>query len=181
MFIGLGLSDRGALRFTALYHTVAPIATIMFMLFIVDTIGRRKPMLYATPFLAMLFIVFAVLSSNNPDGRNKPASSAGIVLMFLFNFVFCMSWGPLSWTYMGEVIVRPSLSLSLPLPLWFAGLFSALTPRSRRCEAATYQGQGRRTLDRHRKLDHERPRLTDLPAGNAGDHVEVLHRLRRVQ
>ncbi|KAI5848955.1 general substrate transporter [Tricharina praecox] len=104
MFTGLGLSDRGALRFTALYHTVAPIAIIVFMLFVVDSVGRKKPMLYATPFLAMLFIIFAVLSSHNPDGTNKSASSAGIGIMFVFNIVFCMSWGPVGWTYMSEVI-----------------------------------------------------------------------------
>jgi len=112
MFTDLGLSDRGALKFTALYHTVAPVAIIVFMLFIVDSLGRKKPMLYATPFLAMLFIIFASLSLHNPDGTKKPESSAGIGIMFLFNIVFCMSWGPISWTYMSEVIVR-TISSSL--------------------------------------------------------------------
>jgi MFS family permease len=104
MYETLGLSDRGSLMYNALYHTVAPIATVIFILFVVDSVGRKKPLLYATPFLSILFVVFAVLSSQNTTGTNKSASSAGIGIMFLFNTVFSLSWGPVGWTYIAEVI-----------------------------------------------------------------------------
>lgn len=116
-----------SLMYGALYHSVAPLAglfsqhplpatlakltrvhvVIIFMIFIVDNAGRRKPLLWGTPALAMLFIIFTIISSQmrTPGGEvNKSASSAGVGIMFLFNIIFNLSWGPMSWTYL-EVIV----------------------------------------------------------------------------
>ncbi|KAA8900311.1 general substrate transporter [Sphaerosporella brunnea] len=104
MFTGLGLSDKGALVFQAIYHSLAPAMTMIFILFVVDSAGRKKPLLYATPLLSTLFIIFAVLNSQNQTGRNKSASSTGVAIMFLFNGVYGFSFGPVSWTYLSEVI-----------------------------------------------------------------------------
>ncbi|KAI5817310.1 general substrate transporter [Pyronema omphalodes] len=109
IYTGLGRSDRLSLMYSAIYHCVAPLATIIFMLFIVDSIGRRKPIIVGTPILAFLFVIFAALTSQmqpqGPDGPiNVQTSTAAIAIMFLFNIVFSLSWGPMGWTYLPEVI-----------------------------------------------------------------------------
>lgn len=87
---------------------------IIFMLFVIDNAGRRKPLVYGAPSLAVLFIVFGAISSqmrSADGGINRVASSSGIAVMFLFNLVYNLSFGPMGWTYLAEVIVRP-----LPFP-----------------------------------------------------------------
>jgi MFS family permease len=125
MFTGLGLSEKGALMYNAVYHSVAPVASeqfprilvfrwvlmdlaIIFILFIVDNVGRRKPLLYATPLLSLLFIIFAILNSQNKFSKDKSASSGGVAVMFLFNIVYSFSFGPMGWTYLSEIIVSHS-------------------------------------------------------------------------
>lgn len=86
------------------------------MLFIVDNAGRKKPLIYGAPSLAMLFIIFGVLNSQmkpatGAHGDDRVVSSCGIAVMFLFNLVFNLSFGPMGWTYLAEVLVRP-----LPFP-----------------------------------------------------------------
>jgi CHASE1-domain containing sensor protein len=140
MFTGLGASEKGALLYNAIYHSTAPVASehsrrrtlgfrwvlmnlaIIFILFIVDNIGRRKPLLYATPLLSLLFIIFAVLNAQNKFSQNKSASSGGVAVMFLFNIVYSFSFGPMGWTYVSEIIVSHS---------HYAGPEFWLNPRSR--------------------------------------------------
>ena len=104
MYEGLGVSDAGGLLLNAVYHSVAPLATLIFITFIVDSIGRKKPLIWGTCALPVLFIVFAIINSKNEDNLNKTASTAGIAIMFIYNVVFCLCWGPVGWTYL-EVIV----------------------------------------------------------------------------
>lgn len=104
MYTGLGVTEKGALFLSAIYSLVAPISTFLFMIFIVDRYGRRLPLLIASCVLPLLFIVFAILSSQNLDGSIKTLSTAGITIIFLYNAVFSASFGPLSWIYIAEVV-----------------------------------------------------------------------------
>lgn len=74
------------------------------MLSIADSIGRKKPVLLATLILPALFLVYAGIQSQNPDGTDKTRSTVSIALMFAYNLVFCLSWGPVGWMYLGEMI-----------------------------------------------------------------------------
>lgn len=74
------------------------------MNFIIDRYGRRPPILTASIVLPVLFIIFAAISSQNPNAESRPLSTAGMALIFLYNIVYCMSFGPVTWTYLAEVL-----------------------------------------------------------------------------
>ena len=74
------------------------------MIFIIDRFGRRPPILTASVVLPILFIIFTATSSQNPNAESRPLSTAGITLIFLYNIVYCMSFGPVTWAYLAEVL-----------------------------------------------------------------------------
>lgn len=86
-------------------HTV----DAFFIFFLIDRVGRRKPLLFGTVGISLCLIVEAVLNSKNPDGENESLSRAGVAMIFLVSMVFSVSFGPISWTYMSEVMVSKSL------------------------------------------------------------------------
>lgn len=55
----------------------------------------------------MCLIIEAALISQNPGGKIDSLSRAGVAMLFLVSMIFSVSFGPVSWTYMSEVMVRP--------------------------------------------------------------------------
>ncbi|KAJ3892127.1 sugar transporter [Lentinula edodes] len=117
MWQSLGMTGGKALLMQGIYGVVGPIATLIFILFLVDRVGRKKPLIFgATTFVATFSIVAAILATNPvSDASTKPADPgaqiAGIAMIFLTNIVFSASFGPVSWVLASEVFPTSTRSI----------------------------------------------------------------------
>ncbi|KAJ6043854.1 hypothetical protein N7499_006364 [Penicillium canescens] len=104
MYKSLGITGSRSTLVAGIYNCVGPLANFIFVVFILDRVGRRKPMLVATVAISLALSCEAVLNSQNPDGRRVGYSIGGVFFIFLVSVVFSMSFGPCSWVYMAEVM-----------------------------------------------------------------------------
>ena len=78
-----------------------------FIVFILDRVGRRKPLLFGTIGIIIALICESAINSQNTDGSNGGLSGAGVFFIFSVSVIFSLSWGPISWVYMSEVMPMP--------------------------------------------------------------------------
>lgn len=104
MYEALGITGKKALLVSGLYNIVGPVTNAFFIFFLIDRVGRRKPLLFGTVGISVCLIIEAALNSKNPDGTDQALSRAGVAMIFLVSMVFSVSFGPISWTYMSEVM-----------------------------------------------------------------------------
>jgi MFS family permease len=97
MYKSLGITGSRSTLVAGIYNCVGPLANFIFVVFILDRVGRRKPMLFATVAISLALSCEAVLNSQNPDGRRVGYSIGGVFFIFLVSVVFSMSFGPCSW------------------------------------------------------------------------------------
>jgi MFS family permease len=77
---------------------------LFFIIFLIDRIGRKKPLIFASIGISIALICEAVVNSQNTDGSRRGLSIAGVAFLFLVSIIFSVSFGPISWTYMAEVM-----------------------------------------------------------------------------
>jgi MFS family permease len=94
----------------------------------IDRIGRRKPLLWGTIGITIALICEAVVNSQiDTENPQKGLSIAGVFFLFCVTVIFSckltsnadtssykavlmvliVSWGPISWVYMSEVMPMP--------------------------------------------------------------------------
>ncbi|KAJ3755671.1 sugar transporter [Lentinula raphanica] len=111
MWQSLGMTGGKALLMQGIYGVVGPIATLVFIVSIVDRVGRKKPLIFgAATFVATFSIVAAILATN-PTLICCSLASAGIAMIFLTNIVFSASFGPVSWVLASEVFPTSTRSI----------------------------------------------------------------------
>ena len=122
MYKALGITGETNRLVTAIYNFVGPIASkyrvrvsfvwadtkrnvdLIFIFFLIDRVGRKGPLIFGTITITVLLIIEAVLGSRDLES-NPAMSRAGVAMIFLVSIVFSWSFGPVSWTYMSEVMV----------------------------------------------------------------------------
>lgn len=116
MYAALGLQSDKLLLVQGIYGAVGPITNLIFIVFVLDRVGRKKPLLFGALSLSVLFsILAAIVASFPPSGSeaggggggggqtNLAAQKAGIAVIFLMSIVFSLSFGPVSWVLASEV------------------------------------------------------------------------------
>ncbi|KAH7361907.1 quinate permease [Plectosphaerella cucumerina] len=108
IFSTLGVQGtQNELFATGIYGLVKLIAVIVFLVFVADSLGRRRSLLWtgigqgSTMLYIGIFIVVA-----RPDPENGTVSAAGyvaLVCVFLFACMFQFGWGPVCWIYVSEI------------------------------------------------------------------------------
>ncbi|KAH6673430.1 general substrate transporter [Halenospora varia] len=113
MYKGLGITGNRALLVSGIYNCVGPLANLIFIVFILDRVGRRKPLLWGTIGITLALICEAIVNSqitqdakgnNLPTSKNNSLSIAGVFFLFSVSVIFSLSFGPISWVYMSEVM-----------------------------------------------------------------------------
>ncbi|KIJ52353.1 hypothetical protein M422DRAFT_776037 [Sphaerobolus stellatus SS14] len=102
----LGLSSHASLLVQGIYGAVGPIVNFIFITFFVDSVGRKKPLMFgAAGFVVLFAILSAIVASFPPvEGQNNfAAQKAGIAMIFMMTAVFSVSFGPISWVLASEV------------------------------------------------------------------------------
>jgi MFS family permease len=89
----LGIVGDRNLLVTSIYNVVGPIFNLFFIVFLLDRVGRKKPLLFGT-----IGITIALIC------RRDSLSAAGVFFLFLVSCIFSMSFGPISWVYASEIL-----------------------------------------------------------------------------
>lgn len=97
MYRGLGFTGSQNTLVAGLYNCVGPIANLIFVVFILDRVGRRRPMLFGTVAISIALICEAALTSRDPGGERTGYSIGGVFFLFAVSIIFSMSFGPCSW------------------------------------------------------------------------------------
>ncbi|KAF8072066.1 general substrate transporter [Lyophyllum atratum] len=106
MYESLGVTGSKALLVQGIYGAIGPIANLFFIIFVLDRVGRKKPLMFgAASFVATFSILAAIVATNPPDAPNPntAAQRAGIAMIFLTSIFFSVSFGPVSWVLASEV------------------------------------------------------------------------------
>ncbi|TVY25685.1 MFS glucose transporter [Lachnellula hyalina] len=104
MYKALGFTGGKAILISGIYNCVGPVSNFIFIVFILDRVGRRKPLLFGTIGITLALICEGAINSQNTEGTRHSLSIAGVFFIFLVSIIFSFSFGPISWVYMGEVM-----------------------------------------------------------------------------
>ncbi|PKY08304.1 general substrate transporter [Aspergillus campestris IBT 28561] len=104
MYNSLGITGSRTTLVAGIYNCVGPVTNLIFILFILDRVGRRKPMIFGAIGISLALICEAALNSQNEDGTHRGYSIGGVFFIFCVTVIFSLSFGPCSWVYMAEVM-----------------------------------------------------------------------------
>ncbi|KAL9071813.1 MAG: hypothetical protein Q9157_005324 [Trypethelium eluteriae] len=79
MYDALGFTGHKAVLVAGLYNIVGPITNFFFIVFVLDRVGRRKPLLFGAVGITIALICEAVLNSVNQNGTERGSSIAEIM------------------------------------------------------------------------------------------------------
>lgn len=106
-----------------IYNCVGPLTNLIFIIFLLDKVGRRKPMIFGTVAISVALICEAALNSVNPTGERTGYSIAGVFFIFCITIIFSLSFGPCSWLVSRVRLIRLRIT-EAPGCIW---------PKSCRC------------------------------------------------
>jgi len=104
-FALLGTGNKSVF-ITGFFGIVKIAGVVVFILFFVDSLGRKKPLMFGALIMGILMLIVAIIIVTNPPNPSKGISSAGaagIAMIYLEAFAFNFSWGPGPWLYIGEI------------------------------------------------------------------------------
>jgi len=105
MYKALGIVGNRNLLVAGIYNCVGPLANLIFIVFLIDRVGRRKPLIWGTIGIMIALVCEAAINSQiDADSPQHGLSYAGVVFLFCVTVIFSLSWGPISWVYMSEVM-----------------------------------------------------------------------------
>ncbi|KAH7185625.1 general substrate transporter [Fusarium flagelliforme] len=104
MYESLGITGKTNLLVAGIYNCTGPIANLVFITLISDKIGRKRPLIYGIIAITIALILESVVNSQNVDGKHHGLSIAGVAFLFCVTVIFSLSFGPVSWTYMAEIM-----------------------------------------------------------------------------
>jgi MFS family permease len=107
LYENLGIVGDRNLLVTGIYNVVGPLFNLVFIVFFLDKVGRKKPLIFGTIAISIALICEAALGSqvNNATGsRRDGISGAGVFFLFLVSCIFSVSFGPISWVYASEIM-----------------------------------------------------------------------------
>jgi hypothetical protein len=113
LYSALGFAHNKLLLIQGIYGAVGPITNFFFITFILDSVGRKKPLLFGAGSLVVLFSILSALLASFPPTTviNPAAQRAGVAVIFMMSIVFSLSFGPVSWVLASEVFPTRSRSL----------------------------------------------------------------------
>lgn len=110
MYTALGVRGDKLLLVQGIYGAVGPITNLVFIVFVLDRIGRKKPLLFGAASLTVLFSILAAIVASFPPSTssaggetNLGAQKAGIAIIFAMSIIFSLSFGPVSWVLASEI------------------------------------------------------------------------------
>lgn len=97
----LGFGDIDAIAANAVLGVLTVVITVLMLLYVVDRVGRRQPLILGA---IGMFVAMAVLAAIFFVGTTGgPLGWLAILALALFKICFSLSWGGMVWVLLGEI------------------------------------------------------------------------------
>ncbi|KAL8415469.1 hypothetical protein RB596_006181 [Gaeumannomyces avenae] len=111
IFASLGVTGANNELFaTGIYRLVKLIAVVVFLIFVADSLGRRRSLLWTGIGMGATMLYIAIfIAVARPTGNSGPPGGAGwvaLICVFLFASMFQFGWGPVCWIYVSEIATQ---------------------------------------------------------------------------
>ncbi|KAJ0159093.1 Quinate permease [Colletotrichum tanaceti] len=134
IFKNLGIQGRSTGLFsTGIYGIVKVLACICFLLFMADSLGRRRSLLWTSIAQGCCMLYIGLYVRISPPVAGQPVPGAGymaLVSIFLFAAFFQFGWGPACWIYASEIPTARLRSLNVSLAAATQWLFNLIVART---------------------------------------------------
>ncbi|GMG50100.1 unnamed protein product [Aspergillus oryzae var. brunneus] len=134
IFENLGITGTTTGLFaTGVYGIVKVVACAVFLVFVADSLGRRRSLLWTSVAqgLAMLYIGLYIRIAPPVEGQPViPAGYVALVCIFLFAACFQFGWGPVCWIYVSEIPTARLRSLNVAMAAATQWLFNFVVSRA---------------------------------------------------
>ena len=98
----IGYSSSAAILANVGFSTLGLLSTAVMVFFVVDRMGRKKPLMYGALGMAVSMAVLSAVFATAGASRGATGYIAIICLAF-FQVMFGLSWGGIVWTVLGEM------------------------------------------------------------------------------
>ncbi|KAL4808519.1 general substrate transporter [Aspergillus unguis] len=134
IFENLGITGNATGLFaTGIYGIVKVVACACFLIFVADSLGRRRSLLWTSiaQGLTMLYIgLYVRIAPPEEDAPVIPAGYVALVCIFLFAAFFQFGWGPVCWIYVSEIPTARLRSLNVAFAAATQWLFNFVVARA---------------------------------------------------
>ncbi|GFZ47085.1 hypothetical protein JCM24511_04827 [Saitozyma sp. JCM 24511] len=105
IYAALGFGGQTTLMINGISGAWGVLTTFVFITFIVDRLGRRKPLIFGALAMSACLAWQSAIGKqfSVPGYTNFPLGVAGVASFFCFSWAFGWSYGPVSWIYQSEI------------------------------------------------------------------------------
>ncbi|KAG6038356.1 hypothetical protein E4U41_004270 [Claviceps citrina] len=134
IFTNLGMTGTDSSLFaTGVYGVVKTVACILFLLFIADSLGRRRSLLWTSPMLMVVLFIIGIYGRVQPPVEGKAVTAFGyvaITCIYLWAAFFQFGWGPACWILVSEIPTARLRALNVSIGAATQWLFNFIMART---------------------------------------------------
>jgi len=105
------VGTKNSLLASGIYGVVKVVATSIFVLLFVDSLGRKMSLFISAMGMGIFFFIIGALLKSFPppatsavaDPNPPPASKGMAAMLYLYVCFYSMGWGPLPWVYSSDI------------------------------------------------------------------------------
>ena len=134
IFANLGISgNANGLFATGIYGVVKTVSCSIFLLFLADSLGRRRSLLISAVAMGCAMFYIGFYGRFDPVVKGAavpPAGYVALVMVFLWAASFQFGWGPVCWTYCSEIATARLRAYNVALSAASQWLFNFVVARA---------------------------------------------------
>ncbi|EAU36194.1 conserved hypothetical protein [Aspergillus terreus NIH2624] len=134
IFKNLGVTGNATNLFaTGVYGIVKMVGCAVFLVFVADSLGRRRSLLWTSVAQALCMLYIGLYVRIAPPKEGAPVIPAGyvaLVCIFLFAACFQFGWGPVCWIYVSEIPTARLRGLNVAFAAATQWLFNFVVARA---------------------------------------------------
>ncbi|CAE6498094.1 unnamed protein product [Rhizoctonia solani] len=103
--IGITGTNNGLFA-TGIYGIVKMVTTFVFLFWLIDLVGRRKPLIYGSiggSFSMFYIAAFIAIAQPKEGDKATAAGKFAVACLYIFAVSFCASWNGISWIVCAEI------------------------------------------------------------------------------
>ncbi|KAK9425289.1 putative Quinate permease [Seiridium unicorne] len=134
IFTAIGAGGQ-SLYISGFFGVVKVVSCLFFLLFLVERIGRRGSLFGGAFLMGSYMLIIACLTATHPPVAGQGFTSTGaaaVAMVYLEAMTYNISWGPVSWLYMGEIfptrLREAGIAVGTATQWLFNFVFSQATP-----------------------------------------------------
>ncbi|KAG5978739.1 hypothetical protein E4U55_006008 [Claviceps digitariae] len=134
IFTNLGMTGTDSSLFaTGVYGIVKTVSCMVFLLFVADSLGRRKSLLCTSPMLMTVLFIIGIYGRVQPPVEGNPVTPFGyvaITCIYLWASFFQFGWGPVCWILISEIPTARLRALNVSIGAATQWLFNFVMART---------------------------------------------------